>query len=225
MAHWVDLSQPLAAGMAKLPFMPDPQFEILVDQGDRRPRVSRLNVCSHLGTHVDAPAHFVRGGKTIDQFPLERFLVEAVVWPVRVGPLEPITTAHLDGIELRRGDVLIFATGWGERFRDPQYYQHPYLDEALARWIVAQGVPMIGVDFLTPDKPAQLRDAAFDFPIHNTLLGDEVLIIENLTGLRGLEGRRVRLFAAPLSVQAGLEAAPARVFAQPGGSNPQRVQI
>lgn len=214
MANWVDLSQPLAPGMAKLPFMPDPQFEILIDQGDRRPRVSRLSICSHLGTHVDAPAHFVRGGKTIDQFPLDRFLVDAVVWPVRVGPLEPITPKHLDGIELRSGDALIFATGWGEQFRDPQYHNHPYLDDAVARWIVTRGASMIGVDFLTPDKPVQVRDASFDFPIHNTLLGNEVLIIENLTGLRGLERRRVKLFAAPLSVRAGLEAAPARVFAQ-----------
>jgi kynurenine formamidase len=214
MARWVDLTQPLAPGMPKMSFMPDPQFEVLLDPGDRRPRVSRLSVCTHLGTHVDAPSHFVRDGKTIDQFPLERFLAPGVVWPVRVEPLQPITREHLRGLEVRRGDVVVFSTGWGDLFRDPRYYQHPYLDDEVARWLVEQGVAMVGVDFLTPDKPPALRDAAFDYPVHNTLLGNEVLIIENLTGLRPLEGRRIELFAAPILVQAGVEAAPARVFAR-----------
>lgn len=214
MARWFDLTQPVQPGMPKLPFMPEPRFESLSELTPERPKVSALYLCAHLGTHVDAPNHFIPGGKAIGDFPLERFLVEGLVVRVDVGPTEPITAAHLEGVRVGPGEALILSTGWGEVYNSPDYYEHPYLSDEAARWVVARGVGILGLDFLTPDKPVRLREPGFNFPAHRILLGNEVLIIENLTGLRALEGRRVRLFCAPLPLKAGVEAAWARVFAE-----------
>lgn len=214
MGGWFDLTQGLEPGMPKMPFIPEPRFEVLSELKDGKPKLSRLHVCTHLGTHVDAPSHFVADGKNIDQFPLEHFLVEGVVWRVETGPLEAVTLEALQGAPVRPGDALLLSTGWGEIYREPRYFQHPYLADEVARWAVEQGLRFVGVDFLTPDRPPALRGPSFHYPIHNTLLGHEVLIIENLTGLRPLEGKRVELFAAPLLVKAAAEAAPARVFAR-----------
>jgi kynurenine formamidase len=213
-ALWSDLSQPVEPGMPKLSFLPEPQFTAISELSDTRPKVSAVDVCMHLGTHVDAPSHFIRGGKNIEDFPLERFLVQAVVWPVSVDPLAAITPAQLEGLSLQPGDAVLLSTGWGEIYKDPQYHDHPYLADEAAAWFVEQGASMVGVDFFTPDKPPRLRDETFSYPVHKTLLGNEVLIIENLTGLAALAGRRVELYAAPLSTRAELEAAPARVFAR-----------
>jgi len=214
MVRRYDLTQPFAPGMPKLPFMPAPRFEVLMELQGYKPKISQLHICTHLGTHVDAPCHYIQGGKAIGEYPVERFLLPAVVWSVSVGPMQAITLEHLRGLQLQRGDALLLATGWGERSREPRYLEHPFVDEAVAEWLVAAGASLLGVDFLTPEKPPQLRDESFTAPIHHTLLANEVLIIENLTGLMALAGKRVQLFAPPILVHAAVEAAPARVFAE-----------
>lgn len=218
MPEWVDCSQPFEVGMPKLSFVPEPEFEVLRELDGAGPKISRLHICTHLGTHVDAPSHFIAGGKDIGDFPASRFVGEAVVWPVEVQPQEAITVAHLEAAPLQRGDALLLSTGWGRLAQDPGYHDHPHVDREAAAWIVERGASMLGIDFLTPDMPPPLRPPGFDFPAHRTLLGSDVLIIENLADLAGLARRRVELIAPPIHVRAGVEAAPARVLARPVGS-------
>jgi arylformamidase len=200
--------------MPRLGFLPEPGFERLRELDERGPRISRLHVCTHLGTHVDAPSHFIAGGKDIGDFPAEFFLREGIVWPVAARDLQPIGLEDVRGLSVRRGDAVLLSTGWGEVCDQPRYYEHPYLDEELALWLVEQGAAFVGVDFLTPDKPPQLREEGFSSPIHRILLGNEVLIIENLTNLAPLAGRRVEVVAPPIHVRGEVEAAPARVLAR-----------
>jgi arylformamidase len=215
MPEWVDCTQPFRAGMPKLAFLPEPEFEVLRELDGDGPRISRLHVCTHLGTHVDAPSHFIAGGRDIGDFPASRFTGEAVVWPVQVPPEGAITVAHLEGAPLTPGDSLLLSTGWGGLAGDPRYQEHPHVEREAAAWIVERGVSVVGLDFLTPDMPPRLRPPGFDYPAHRTLLGGDVLIIENLASLEALVGRRVELVAAPIFVQGDVEAAPARVLARP----------
>ncbi|GAA3848769.1 cyclase family protein [Streptomyces sedi] len=221
----VDLTHPLWAGMPKIPILPEVERHQITSIAEGAPMdISSITLALHVGTHVDAPSHVVAGGAAIDEIPVERFSGRAVVSRVDRRPGEEITVEDVlaGGPAPEPGEFLLVATGWDDRFTSPEYGDHPSLAPELAEWAVERGVPFVGVDLITPDLPVHRRGPGFDFPVHRTLLGNDVLIAENLTGLAALGGRRVRLLAFPLAIRGG-DAGPARVLAEteePGTEEP-----
>jgi kynurenine formamidase len=216
MDAWQDLSQELSAGMPYPQYFPPPAFaRVLERKPPTTPQVTQFTLCTHMGTHVDAPSHFIDGAPDIDDLPLERFVLAGVVWAVSTPGLAVITVRDLEGLtpRLRRGDALLLSTGWGAKWGTPAYQAHPYLAAEVAEWLVEQGVAMLGVDVVTPDMPVAARQPGFDFPVHNALLRRGTLIVENLTNLSSLAGERVEIVAAPLRIRAA-DGAPARVIAR-----------
>jgi kynurenine formamidase len=71
---------------------------------------------------------------------------------------------------------------------------------------------MVGVDFLSADLPVPRRPKGFDWPVHHLLLGNGILIAENLANLTAVAGRRLTIGAFPLKIKGG-DGAPARIFA------------
>ncbi|WP_420637841.1 cyclase family protein [Candidatus Poriferisocius sp.] len=214
MSHYIDASQPLHDGTPAIPPLPPVEISWLFRMADGAPLdVSILNTATHAGTHVDAPAHAILGGATIDEIPPERFLRPCLVVHVDVGPHDEITADMLRteaGDDLRPGDALVLGTGMGELFGTDAYREHPAISVDAAEWMIESGVDMVGVDLITVDLPVSRRDQDFDFPVHRALLGNDVLIIENLVDLSAHVGRG-RLHALPLPL-AGRDAAPARVL-------------
>jgi arylformamidase len=212
----VDLSQPIYAGMPRIHVLPEVDFQPVrrIDQGHPL-NISELRIATHAGTHVDAPWHFVPGGRTIDQVPLEQLCGSAVVVPIRRAAGEPIPVADLEASPepIRPGDIVLLATGWGAKFESAEYDLHPYVSEEVAHWLVQRRVKMLGLDLITVDLPTSMRPNPFSYPVHHILLENDVLIIENLANLDGLVGRRVQLYAFPLSIR-GSDAGNARVVAE-----------
>jgi kynurenine formamidase len=211
-----DLSHPLWPGMPKIPILPEVEHHRITSMADGAPMdISAITLALHVGTHVDAPSHVVPGGTPIDELPLERFTGRAVVAAVDRKPGEEITVDDVlaGGPEPVAGDFLLLHTGWGERFTSDEYGDHPSLAVSLAEWIVERGIPFVGVDMITPDLPIARRGPGFDFGVHRTLLGADVLIAENLTGLAPLAGGHALLRAFPLPVRGG-DAGPARIVAE-----------
>ncbi len=97
--------------------------------------------------------------------------------------------------------------------KGPDYNLHPYLSVDAAKWMVKRGIKMFGIDCITVDLPTPLRPKGFDFPVHRTLLGNEVLIAENVTNLGSIVGKRTRILAFPLRVK-GSDAGHARIVAE-----------
>jgi kynurenine formamidase len=212
----VDLSHPIWPGMPKIPILPEVERHQITSIAAGAPMdISALTLALHVGTHVDAPSHVVAGGTSIDQLPVERFTGRAVVAGVDRKPGEEITVDDVlaGGPAPERGDFLLIATGWAAKFTSPDYADHPSLSRELAEWTVTTGIPFVGVDMITPDLPVHRRGEGFDFPVHRTLLGAEVLIAENLTNLDAVVGRQVQLRAYPLAIQGG-DAGPARIVAE-----------
>lgn len=209
-----DLSQPIFAGMARVPSLPAVEFDPVhrIEHGHPL-NTSVLRLATHAGTHVDAPWHFVQRGRTIDQIPLEDLCGEGVVVSVSRGAGEAIEPRHLAEADIRAGDIVLLHTGWSEKFTSDEYYDHPYLSDACARWLVERRVKMVGMDALTPDMPIPRRPKDFSAPVHHILLGADVLIIENLANLAAVAGRRVRVYAFPLRIR-GSDAGQARVVAE-----------
>jgi kynurenine formamidase len=215
MTRFIDASQPLHDGTPAIPPLPPVEISWLLQMSAGAPLdVSLLTTATHAGTHVDAPSHAIPGGRTIDQIPPERFIRPCLVVKVEVSGDEEISADALrsatDGT-LEVGDALIISTGWGELFGTDAYREHPAIGVDAAEWMVEVGVDMVGVDLITVDAPVSRRPAGFDFPVHRTLLGNDVLIIENLISLHQHHVGRARLHALPLPL-AGRDAAQARVL-------------
>lgn len=213
----VDLTQPFSDGMFALSALPRVTVERLRSIARDGVNITRLDCAVHSGTHIDAPCHFVDGGRDVADLALADVSGEAVGLSVPCEPLQEITARDLaeQPVEVRAGDIVLLETGWSRHFHtdSERYRQHPFLSEDAAEWLVARGAKMIALDLPTPDRPESLRSAGFGFPIHHILLGRDVLIGEHLSGLHQVAGRRCRAFALPLPIRTG-DGSPVRFVAE-----------
>ena len=182
-----------------------------------------LRMYLHVGTHIDAPFHFIRDGDTIDRLPLDRLVGDTVAFdlqhkqgkvPIERGELEEaLENLRQKGIESKPGDKVLLCTGHHERHWGSLDYwkQSPYLTEEAAQWIVDQGFSAAGYDFMQ-DIPSDLQTPENPNPIHHIILGSSLYNIEYLTGLDRVAGKKVWLSAAPVLFK-GVEGSPARVYA------------
>lgn len=205
----VDLSHAVENGMTFFPGDPEPRIE---DAGTTDPwRVTALHLGSHTGTHIDAASHYIAGGATIDAYPLERFIVPGAVVPLPgLGPDDAIEWMAMASsvTALPHGAAVVLHTGWDERWGGDDYLSHPYVSDEAARRLVAAGIGLVAIDALNVDSTTQGRAT-----VHETLLGADVLIVENLRGLDRLESGRLYRFAfLPLRLT-GLDGSPVRAVA------------
>lgn len=207
---FTDLTHPLITGMPVYPGDPeveiDEVFTILADGCS----VRSLQLGSHSGTHVDAPAHVIAGGRTIDQVAPGELMGDAVV--AQLPDLAPgqLIDEEMLGEALRSRpenlpSIVLLATGWDRFWGTADYLRHPVVTEDAASALVEAGVQVLGADTASPDGAASLV-------AHEVLLGADCLIIENLRGLTDLL-RKVEFTALPLSITGG-DGAPIRAVAK-----------
>lgn len=172
-------------------------------QGDSS-NVSILNFGAHTGTHVDAPAHFVEGGRRIDALSLEVLIGPARVLrvPDDVKEIDPELINHCDLSGVER---LLFhtrnSTFWNEGFRKD--FTH-LLPEA-AQLLVDRGMKLVGTDYLSIEK-----FHSGDHRTHLTLLSNNVVIVEGLN-LSEVSAGDYELICLPLKIAEGAgDGAPAR---------------
>lgn len=212
----VDLSRIIYDGMPKIPVLPDVHVKKFLSLEKGHPlNVTELSLPCHAGTHVDAPVHIIPNGKSIEEIPLDSFVGPGSVIAVKKRGGEEVTAADMEksGVSVQRADILMLYTGWDEKFDSPDYNLHPYLSVDAAEWIVQKGVKLFGIDCITVDLPTPLRQQGFDFPVHRVLLGNGVLIAENVTNLSKIVGKKTRILAFPLRVK-GSDAGHARIVAE-----------
>lgn len=204
-----DLSHPIADSMMVYPGDPGVHLAPALELDRDGAAVTALHLGSHSGTHVDAPAHTVAGGRTMDRVALEELVGEALV--IRVPGLADRATIGVDDLgELpeRVPSIVVIDTGWAAHFGTERALRHPAVGVEAARLLVERGMRVLGVDTLSPDP----TDAAgtTEFPVHGVVLGGDGLIVENLTGLDALPSRvRIGIFPLRLAV----DGAPARAVA------------
>jgi len=166
-------------------------------------QVSLLTVGTHTGTHVDAPSHFIPGGATIDALPLDALVGPCRVVDVGAGPRIEPGDLEPAAVGVRR---LLLKTASGTLWDQPTFQREfVALSPEAAAWLVAQGVLLVGIDYLSID-PYDAEPAA----AHLTLLGAGVVVLEGLD-LRAVPAGDYDLAALPLKID-GADGAPARVF-------------
>jgi kynurenine formamidase len=212
---WLDLSQPLFSGMPRVDIFPSPLYEQILKRPKDPLNVTEIQMACHVGTHVDAPLHFIADGPAMDEIPLEQFYGPGVVWRINPEPFAMLEPEDFQDCEprLRPGDLLILDAGWWEYFGNERYNQHYYLSKAAAQWLVDQKVKLVGVDCGTVDLPTAKRQPGFNWPVHHILLSHGVLVAEHLTNLRSLAGHRIEAMFLPLCIR-GADGGPARVVAR-----------
>ena len=191
---------------SKYPRLPEAQYLI-----------SEITLCTHVGTHVELPFHHDKDGLDAADFPVENLVGETVVLDVSgYGNNEEISKADLiriaDG-KIQPGDILFFYTGLDANYYTPRQHDRPYFATDAIGWLVEgakiklMGVDTSGHEIRHPDSSPVIGQ-----PNHELLLGSGVPLIEYLTNLKPLLGKRLWTFTLPVRMM-GAESFPARVIA------------
>ena len=198
----IDISVPVWPGM--IVWEGDPPFRIdqVASMADGEEyNVTRLDLGTHTGTHLDAPLHFIDGGGTVDAIPLETLFGPCHVVDA-TGLAGQLDAVALAGLELPPGaERILFKTRNGALW-EREAFSRDFVaftgDGAEA--LVSLGVRLAGIDYLTIG----------DFDAHRVLLGAGVVPLEGLD-LRAVEPGPYTLVCLPLKL-AGTEGAPARAL-------------
>ena len=170
---FVDLSHPISNEMATYPSDPDISIIREKDIQTNRTLLHRFTMGTHTGTHLDAPAHIISGGKTLESFPLSSFTGKTVKVDLK-------SISELDRID-EKVDGIIFNSSWYKRFKEPEIYfgsDRPEIPIYLVKKAIEMGIKYFGCDLPSVDK-----SGSKDKPIHNALLKENIIIYESLTNL------------------------------------------
>ena len=170
--------------------------------------VSMLSLGAHTGTHVDAPAHFIEGAGKVESLPLDALIGEATVIEIP-DELHAIDEAFVQRHYVPGTERVLFKTRnsafWSEP--EPQFHtDFTYLDLPAAKWLVEQGIKLVGIDYLSIEKYASEKHET-----HLALLSHGVVILEGLN-LTAIAPGKYELICLPLRLRSNKgDGAPARV--------------
>lgn len=164
----------------------------------------------HFGTHLDAPSHVVRGAPSVDQVDLGRLFGEAVVLDCSFARGRGLTSSDFARAEpgVRRGDIVLVYTGEEAGTAGEYLVNQTYVTPGGAQWLVDAGARAVGVEPFGFEhvydgicvRQVYLPEVKDPWPAHRICLSAGIYIIEGLTNLGPLAGRRVRFAGLPLPV-------------------------
>ena len=196
MSHWIDLTHPLYSDMPVWPGDKTVQVVDVMTVPDDGCSAQRVDMGNHVGTHVDAPSHFMSEGQTVEELSLQAFMGSARLLSLPKGQGEYITRGELEAAQGLRGPVkrIILRTGWDERFPGPGFFTgFPVLTSEAAEYLAGLDLLLLGMDTPSPspiDDPGQR--------IHKTLLGAGVVLVESMANLHRLPAGEIDVCVLPL---------------------------
>ena len=178
--------------------------------------MEQVSMRSHSATHIDAPLHFIPEGKTLDEFPVDKFVGEGFV--LELAPMESaeqITADNLDPYanQISNSDVILLHTGWDEFYghTDEWLFEFPHLTREASEYLANADLKAVGVD--TPSVGGWADEAPAHGPStdvdpadsHLPLLENDVIPVEELCNLDQVLGdadyRRAFFSFLPLNIQ------------------------
>jgi len=209
----LDLSHTIEENMTTLRSFPKPKIEPFFDGEQSMAfyrgvtfEVTRVDMVTSLGTYIDSPFHRWPEGRDIAQLRLEEVILPGVIVDAsQRGDGKAISPEMLPDMDFV-GKAILFYTGWDRYWRREEYYRHPFLSKDVAELLRQRKPGLVGIDALNVDNAADHRR-----PAHTLLLKDDILIVENLTGLGQLLEREFTFFAIPVKVR-GAASFPVRAF-------------
>ena len=205
MRTFVDLSHTIEHGMVTYKGLPAPLIcDFLSREASRALyapgtefSISKIDMVANTGTYVDSPFHRYAHGKDLSALPLESLAdLETVVVRAPVSRGRAVDASAFAGHDLQ-GKAVLVHTGWSSHWRTDAYFEgHPFLTPAAAEHLRAGGAKIVGIDTYNIDD---VTDGTR--PVHTILLGQDIPIVEHMTGLEAVPERGARFFAVPVKVK------------------------
>ena len=166
-----DLSQPLNQDAPFWPYYPPFEVKYIKRKAEHGVNAQYIQTSNHMGTHLDAPRHFVTGGKTIDQIPVDWLYGSGVIVDLsdEITDLDLYTPEMIEKrVEVREGDILLLYTGWskfaqfGDTPDEERYiHLHPGAHRDMVTWLLDKKIHIWGVDCISTDHPMDLPIGRF----------------------------------------------------------------
>jgi arylformamidase len=177
-----------------------------VDKGDKV-TMSRVEMSSHDGTHIDAPLHFIPGGTTIDAMP-----IETTVGPCRVIEIKDeksVTVKELEPYKIKAGERILFKTKNSPGVYAVRQYAGKFVTISLeaARYLAEKKIRLVGIDYISVASAETMENVG---DVHKAFLGNGIFILEALN-LAGVKPGNYELICLPLRIEKG-DAGPCRVI-------------
>ncbi|NHA07200.1 cyclase family protein [Mucilaginibacter sp. HC2] len=211
---YIDLSHTIFDGLVTYKGLPSP---IICDYLSREQskanyepgtefQIGKIEMVTNTGTYIDCPFHRFEHGKDLSEIELERFAdLDAIT--INAENATEIGKSYFTGKEIRNKAVLVY-TGWAKHWNTPQYFEgHPYLTAEAAEYLEECNVKLVGIDSHNIDDTRGKSR-----PVHTTLLGAEILIVEHLCNLDKLPESGYKFNAVPPKFK-GAGTFPVRAYA------------
>ncbi len=166
-----DLSQPLGTHTPFWPYYPPFEVKYFKRKSEHGVNAQYIQTSLHIGTHLDAPRHFVTGGKTIDQIPLSWLFGSGVIVDLsdELEDCDAYTPEMIESrVDVRNGDIVILNTGWSryawcgpEPDEERYILQHPGAHPDMVDWLLKKKIHIWGVDAASTDHPLDLPIGRF----------------------------------------------------------------
>jgi kynurenine formamidase len=215
-ARFVDLSHAIEDGMITYKGLPAPLICDHLSRAESRAlyapgtefQIGRITMVANTGTYIDAPFHRFADGCDVAGFAMSSIAdVDAVVVHLEDARGRRVARSELAAFDVE-GKAVLVHTGWSKHWRTDAYFEnHPFLTADAAAFLRDAGARLVGIDSLNIDDTADRAR-----PVHTTLLGAGIPIVEHLTGLDALPASGFRFSAVPPKVR-GLGTFPVRAFA------------
>jgi kynurenine formamidase len=184
MMRIIDLSHIVSSDMPVYPGTEQPELIERSSLEEAGFLEKKITFSSHVGTHVDAPAHMLKDAQTLDSLEIDQFFGPALMVSFDGSASKKIDVSGLDfySKELEKVDFLIVHTGWSTHWGTEKYFvDYPVLTVEAATWLKQFHLKGVGLDTISADTV----DSGGN-PIHKALLQENTIIIENLTNLSSL---------------------------------------
>lgn len=166
-----DLSQPLNQECSFWPYYPPFEVKYIKRKAEHGVNAQYIQTSNHMGTHLDAPRHFVTAGRTIDEIPVEWLCGPGVIVDLRdeMHELAVYTPEMIEKrVKVKQGDIVLLNTGWGrysqfgaEPDEEKYIHMHPGAHPDLVPWLLKMKVHIWGMDTISTDHPMNLPIGRF----------------------------------------------------------------
>lgn len=216
----IDLTHPLDSSVPTWTGSCGFQHEIKKDY-DQGIRVMNYKCHAGVGTHMDAPAHFIRNGDVISDIPLDQLIVPARILNLSAKMHPDLFVMPEDILDhenkwgkIEPGTIVLAYTGWEQFWNQRERYRNadssgqmhfPGFHVQTAELLLKRGIVGIGIDTFSPDGSNNLPENKY--PVHECILGAGKYIIENAAHLSLMPAAGGYVLALPLKITVGAEAA------------------
>lgn len=173
-------------------------------------KVQSMSLVCGIGTHMDAPAHCIKGAATIEDLPLSQMINPGYMIDLthRFDADNCLTAKDILEFEAQHSpqwqdSCVLINTGWHRLWDTPASYHNahrfPYIENVAAQMLVDRGIRILGIDTLSPDRPES------GYPVHKICLSNGILIVENVGNLAALPHSGFMVYTIPINIENATE--------------------